>query len=92
MDNVFYFQFPKIATVCIKKVGPTQYEFAVAYCSPKDEFTKKAGRELAYSRMLNGNTTTFWRCKNYYNKAQLKMDVAIILHTLTGNRKFLAFY
>jgi len=43
---------------------PSGFEFAVSFCSPKDQFNKKSGRIIAYSRLQNKD-------KEYYRHFDL---------------------
>ena len=41
------------ATVCARLEG-SELRYAIAWCSPKDRFVKKHGRDLAFNRVASG--------------------------------------
>ena len=52
-----HFRFRKGAATVVYKVGIGGVDYAVAFCSTKDTFSKKAGRQLAANRFVADNCT-----------------------------------
>ena len=50
---------------------PLVLEFAVSFCSPRDTFSKKIGREFAYNRLMAENQN-FYRSIPLYPNRKLK--------------------
>ena len=46
------------ATIAMKQVGKTLYA-GVAYCSPKDQFCKETGRQVATQRLVRQDQHSF---------------------------------
>lgn len=45
-------------TVAYQEVQPGLIEYSVAHCSPRDNFNKKIGRDIATGRLINGRHLT----------------------------------
>ena len=59
-------------TIAFRQIDENTIEFAIAKCSPKDNFNKKIGRRIAEGRLNSGkvevvNETWDYFMENFYN-------------------------
>ncbi len=81
-------EFGAITIASNLDIDNNKLEYAVAFCSPKDEFTKKIGRELAISR-LESKDVQFYRILPVANRPQKYHNLRLyILGDILANMKY----
>ena len=75
--HIKHFRFRKGAATVAFKTGIGGIDYSVAFCSHKDNFSKKAGRDLAVKRLVDNNCTFSSWCPNLGNDifCSILMDI-----------------
>ena len=76
--RIKHFRFRKGAATVAYKVGIGGIDYSVAFCSTRDTFSKKAGRELAVQRFVTDNCEFSSWCSNFSEDVNISILMDIL--------------